>query len=173
MIGDEEFALIKRQNERNAKYLHRMGRDGVRAHRHRTALLAEVDRLRAEIAVQQGCCDGAAAQDAHIRQEREEHRSEIEKLRAEVERGYRAHKIACEGGDLLRDEIKSLMAQIERLRDVLQRVSVRPSGDSTVQIAFVSEGCTLTYPVCPQTTWALEAMIEFDKDRRNALEGKP
>ena len=48
MISDEEFALIKRQNERNAKYLHRMGRDGVRAHRHRTALLAEVERLRAD-----------------------------------------------------------------------------------------------------------------------------
>ena len=49
MISDEELDLMKRQNERNAKYLHRMGRDGVRANRHRTALLAEVDRQRAEI----------------------------------------------------------------------------------------------------------------------------
>jgi hypothetical protein len=70
-------------------------------------------------------------------------------------------------------EVERLREDNERLRDVLQRVSVRPSGDSTVQIAFVSEGCTLTYPVCPQTTWALEAMIEFDKARRNALGGKP
>jgi uncharacterized small protein (DUF1192 family) len=84
MISDEEFALIKRQNERNAKYLHRMGRDGVRAHRHRTALLAEVERLRADLATQQGCCDGAASQDAHIRREREEHRAEIERLRAQI-----------------------------------------------------------------------------------------
>ena len=64
-------------------------------------------------------------------------------------------------------------AEIERLRDVLRRVSVHPSGDRMVKIAFVSEGCMVTYPVCPQTTWALEVMIEFDKARRNALEGKP
>ena len=88
-------------------------------HRDREWLLAEVERLRADLAVQQGCCDGAAAQDAHIRQEREEHRAEIERLRAEVERGHRAHKIACEGGDLLRDEIKSLLAEVERLRAAL------------------------------------------------------
>ena len=42
----------------------------------------EIERLRADLATQQGCCDGAAAQDAHVRQEREEHRAEIEKLRA-------------------------------------------------------------------------------------------
>jgi hypothetical protein len=98
---------------------------------------------------------------------------EVDRLRAEVEHGHRAHKIACEGGDLLRDEIKSLMAQIERLRDVLQRVSVHPGGDRIMKIAFASEGDTVTYFVCPPTTWSLEVMIEFDKVRRNALEGKP
>jgi uncharacterized small protein (DUF1192 family) len=93
-------------------------------HRDREWLLAEVERLRADLAVQRGCCDGAAAQDAHIRQEREEHRAEIERLRAEVEHGHRAHKIACEGGDLLRDEIKSLLAEVERLRTGLHRISL-------------------------------------------------
>jgi chromosome segregation ATPase len=44
-------------------------------------LRAEVERLRADLAIQQGCCDGAAAQDAHVRQEREEHRAEVERLR--------------------------------------------------------------------------------------------
>lgn len=44
-------------------------------------LRAEVERLRADLATQQGCCDGAAAQDAHIRREREEHRAQIERLR--------------------------------------------------------------------------------------------
>ena len=52
----------------------------------RATLLAEIERLRADFATQQGCCDGAAAQDGHIRREREEHKAEIEKLRAENER---------------------------------------------------------------------------------------
>ena len=47
---------------------------------------AEVEKLRADLATQQGCCDGAAAQDAHVRREREEYRAEVEKLRAEIER---------------------------------------------------------------------------------------
>lgn len=42
---------------------------------------AEIERLRADLATQQGCCDGAAAQDAHVRRERDEHRAEVEKLR--------------------------------------------------------------------------------------------
>jgi hypothetical protein len=70
-------------------------------------------------------------------------------------------------------DIQTLRAENERLRDVLRRVSVHPSGDRMVKIAFVSEGCMVTYPVCPQTTWSLEALIEFDKVRREALEGKP
>lgn len=41
----------------------------------------EIDDLREALAIQQGCCDGAAAQDAHVRQEREEARAEIERLR--------------------------------------------------------------------------------------------
>lgn len=64
-----------------------------------------------------------------------------------------------------------LLAEVERLRDVLRRVSVYPSVDRTAKIAFVSEGCMVTYPVRPQTTWALEVLIEFDHARRKALEG--
>ena len=48
-------------------------------------LRADNERLRADLVIQQGCCDGAAAQDAHIRQEREEHRAEVTKLRAEID----------------------------------------------------------------------------------------
>lgn len=42
------------------------------------------DALR-EITTLLGCCDGAAAQDAHIRREREEHRAEVDRQRAEIE----------------------------------------------------------------------------------------
>ncbi|MBU6379096.1 MAG: hypothetical protein KJS95_11265 [Gammaproteobacteria bacterium] len=49
-------------------------------HERVAAVVAEVDRLRADLATQQGCCDGAAAQDAHIRREREEHKAEVERL---------------------------------------------------------------------------------------------
>ena len=48
--------------------------------------IEHIEQLRADLATQQSCCDGAAAQDAHIRREREEHRAEVEKLRAENER---------------------------------------------------------------------------------------
>jgi hypothetical protein len=34
-----------------------------------------------EIITLLGCCDGAAAQDSHVRREREEHRVEVERLR--------------------------------------------------------------------------------------------
>lgn len=53
-------------------------------HHYLSFLLAEVDRLHADLATQQGCCDGAASQDAHIRREREEYRAEIERLRSEL-----------------------------------------------------------------------------------------
>ena len=47
---------------------------------------AEIERLNKDLLAQNACCDGAAAQDAHVRQEREEYKAEIEKLRAEIER---------------------------------------------------------------------------------------
>jgi chromosome segregation ATPase len=74
--------------------------------RQRDEARAEVERLRADLAVQQGCCDGAAAQDAHIRQEREEHRAEIERLRADNER--------------LRENVDRLGKEVERLRAALE-----------------------------------------------------
>jgi hypothetical protein len=47
--------------------------------------IEKIEQLRADLATKQGCCDGAAAQDAHIRREREEHRAQIERLRAEMQ----------------------------------------------------------------------------------------
>ena len=70
-------------------------------------------------------------------------------------------------------EVDHQRAEIERLRDVLRRVVVYPSGDRAARIAFVSVGCQVSFPLHPQTTWALELLIEFDQARRNALEGKP
>ena len=73
----------------------------------------------------------------------------------------------------LADEIVGLRAEIERLRDVLRRVVVYPSGDRAARVAFVSVGCQVSFPLHPQTTWALEVLIEFDQARRKALEGNP
>lgn len=53
----------------------------IAAHNDCLLLLAEVERLRADLLSQQGCCDGAAAQDARIQHEREEHKAEVERLR--------------------------------------------------------------------------------------------
>lgn len=71
------------------------------------------------------------------------------------------------------EELKWMRAEIERLSDVLRRVAVYPSGDRTARVAFVSEGCMVSFPIRPQTTWALEVLIKFDQARREALEGTP
>lgn len=107
--------------------------------------IEHIEQLRADLATQQGCCDGAASQDAHIRQEREEHRAEAEKLRAEIERlrdedtktrhALKGWVFVCpDGGDepthervsavvaeieRLQAENKILFAQVERLADLL------------------------------------------------------
>lgn len=92
----------------------------------------EVEKLRADLATQQGCCDGAAAQDAHVRREREEHRAEVEKLREENERLHQAHQAACEGGDLLRAalraEIDGLEAELALMKSGFE-VAYRALGD--------------------------------------------
>ena len=80
MSGDK-IAEIRARHKRDDRWRNSL----PQLRRDRAFLLAEVDRLRADLAAQQGCCDGAAAQDAHVRQEREEHRAEVEKLRAENE----------------------------------------------------------------------------------------
>ena len=91
-MSDDKIAEIRARHAATEVYQQSLT-DRVRMHNDRAFLLAEVDRqradnerLRADLATQQGCCDGAAAQDAHIRREREEHKAEIEKLRAENER---------------------------------------------------------------------------------------
>jgi hypothetical protein len=127
-------------------------------------LLAEVERLRWALEVEGlrlAACDVVAMADTPESADRAR----------QMQSGLRS--AALSSVERRVDEVIALRAENERLRDVLQRVSVRPSGDSTVQIAFVSEGCTVTYPVRPQTTWALEVLIEFDKARRAALEAKP
>lgn len=60
-----------------------------------------------EITTLLGCCDGAAAQDAHVRREREEHRAEVDRQRAEIER----LRAALEGIDALNpDALDALVA---------------------------------------------------------------
>lgn len=97
---------------------------GLVAHADRATLLAEVDRLRADLATQHGCCDGAASQDAHVRQEREEHRAEVERLRAEIER--------------LRAEIEALHEALRRGAKELFVVERRTTGPDT-PVAFIME----------------------------------
>lgn len=65
-------------------------------------------------AIKAGIDQQQATLDAVIR-ERDEARAEVERLRDEVKRGHVAHKAACEGGDLLREEIERLRAEGLRL----------------------------------------------------------
>ena len=44
--------------------------------------------------------------------------AEVDRQRAEIERLHQAHQAACEGGDLLREEI-------ERLREVIRTIRAR------------------------------------------------
>ena len=56
--------------------------------------IEEIEKLRADLAVQRGCCDGAAAQDAHVRREREE----MQSAKADAwDEGYQDHKEMIEG----------------------------------------------------------------------------
>ena len=79
-MSDDIIALARR-HKHIASHYEGCEADHVGCLVHRLA--DEVERLRADFATQQGCCDGAAAQDGHIRREREEHKAEIERLRAE------------------------------------------------------------------------------------------
>lgn len=95
-------------------------------------LRAENERLRADLAIQQGCCDGAAAQDAHVRQEREEHRTEIERLHDHIdllkEKIDAAKSCACsyDAPNEVCLPHSPLLAKArvenERLRDALRRI---------------------------------------------------
>lgn len=116
MISDEELDLMKRQNERNSKYLHRMGRDGVRANRHRTALLAEVDRLRAELEVERlrlAACDVVAMADT----------PESAIKARQIKPDYRS--AALTSVERRVDEVIALRAEIERLREVIRTIRAR------------------------------------------------
>lgn len=95
----------------------------------------------------------------------------IAEIRARHEEGIRAGADADRA--YLLAEVERLRAEVERLRDVLRRVVVYPSGDRAARVAFVSVGCQVSFPLHPQTTWALELLVEFDQARRKALEGKP
>lgn len=80
----------------------------------------EVEKLRADLLTQQGCCDGAAAQDAHVRQEREEHRAEVEKLRAEIERLRADNERLTRERDNAREAVEFLLT-----KDLSQRFAIR------------------------------------------------
>jgi hypothetical protein len=125
------------------------------AHDDRATLLVEVDRLRAEnerlradLATQQGCCDGAAAQDAHVRQERKERRAEINNLRANN----------------------------KRMRELLSAIQIDTNADGSVWLTLSPSaypGFIAVVYLGSQKLMAGTAALLFDELRRKALEGKP
>lgn len=114
MSDDKIEAIRARHNDATWRYYELPNQ----MHDDRAFLLAEVDRLSSDLRVQQGCCDGAAAQDAHIRREREEHKAEVEKLLAENER---------------------LRAENDKLRELAFLVERRTTGTDT-PVVFALEG---------------------------------
>jgi hypothetical protein len=108
----------------------------------------EVEKLRADLATQQGCCDGAAAQDAHIRQEREERRAEI----------------------------KNLRANNKRMRELLSAIQIDTNADGSVWLTLSPSaypGFIAVVHLGSQKLMAGTAALLFDELRRKALEGKP
>jgi len=85
-MSDDKIAEIRARHSRDDRWRNLPSMICPQAHDDRALLLAEIERLNKDLATQQGCCDGAAAQDAHVRQEREEHRAEVDRLRAEIKR---------------------------------------------------------------------------------------
>jgi hypothetical protein len=120
----------------------------IMAYRDIATLLAEVERLNKDLATQQGCCDGAAAQDAHIRREREEHRAEINNLRANN----------------------------KRMRELLSAIQIDTNADGSVWLTLSPSaypGFIAVVYLGSQKLMAGTAALLFDELRRNALEGKP
>lgn len=97
-MSDDKIAEIKERHFHDERWRNgpSMGCETIcpQTHDDRATLLAEVDRLRADLATQQGCCDGAAAQDARVRREREE----MQRAKADAwDDGYEAHRQMIEG----------------------------------------------------------------------------
>jgi predicted RNase H-like nuclease (RuvC/YqgF family) len=109
-----------------------MGRDGVRAHRHRTALLAEVERLRAEI--------------ERLTRERDEARAEVERM-LELLRGISINMVDLI--ERLTRERDEAQAEVERLRADNERLR-------TVYVLLVSEEAG---PVDSATCWYEDKII--------------
>lgn len=111
-------------------------------------LEAENERLRADLLTQQGCCDGAAAQDAHVRQERKERRAEI----------------------------KNLRASNKRMRELLSAIQIDTNADGSVWLTLSPSaypGFIAVVYLGSQKLMAGTAALLFDELRRKALEGKP
>ena len=109
---------------------------------------AENERLRADLATQQGCCDGAAAQDAHVRQEREEHKAEVEKLRENN----------------------------KRMRELLSAIQIDTNADGSVWLTLSPSaypGFIAVVYLGSERLMAGTAALLFDELRRKALEGNP
>jgi regulator of replication initiation timing len=160
------------------------------AHDDRATLLVEVDRLRAEnerlradLATQQGCCDGAAAQDAHVRQEREEHRAEVEKLRADNERLFnedtktrhalKGWALVCpDGGDEpTHERVAAVVAEVERLRAEIERLKQEPE---LLRAELISLANAARNALADAYDRARDARWKASHERaRNALEAKP
>lgn len=105
------------------------------------------DALR-EITTLLGCCDGAAAQDAHIRRERAERWAEI----------------------------KNLRANNKRMRELLSAIQIDTNADGSVCLTLSPSaypGIIAVVHLGSQKLMAGTAAMLFDELRRKALEGKP
>ena len=101
-----------------------------------------------DLATQQGCCDGAAAQDAHVRQERKERRAEI----------------------------KNLRASNKQMRELLSAIQIDTNADGSVWLTLSPSaypGFIAVVYLGSQKLMAGTAALLFDELRRKALEGKP
>ena len=165
-MSNDNIEIIRERHARDDRWRNLPSMICPQAHDDRATLLAEVERLR--------------VLNTLLERNDEKRVDEVERLREQIERmTCDRNKAVVEvdklrvDTELLRRSNETLVAKNERLRDVLRSVCVHPSGDRIVKISFISEGCTLTFPVVPSTTWSLEVLIEFDKARRKELEGKP
>ena len=140
-MSDDKIAEIRARHSRDDRWRNLPSMICPQAHDDRALLLAEIERLNKDLATQQGCCDGAAAQDAHVRQEREEHRAEVERLRREIKNLREAMQNLAERLEVDpsgTDKIDDLEAEIERLREGNERLRKA--------LQDIAEDCDDDYP---------------------------
>jgi len=132
------------------------------------ALAFEIERLRAFEAAHKQL---QAALDSAIR--------ERDEARAEVERLHQAHQAACEGGDLLREEIEKLTRERDEARTVISTLEIvgKAADDERAQLRAeverLIEWQSINHSEQHKLGWSMTEFCEGKRDHLHEMWERP